>query len=184
MSQSVARSRARGGRSAIIVGDPGTLSTMVRKVPVLMRSAIVASMACMSSCYIAPVSRASRRTIGRALPPATMLFENVRFPWEEERSAEEPGQFLRHNDLQPGCAPLGVVCAGFDDDALEALAATIEDVMSDADGKPMAHVPIAVLGRSDLRLRLRDVLAQYAAPRVEPSTGTGTAAKTAPRTLE
>lgn len=73
----------------------------------------------------------------------------------------EPGKFVRHSDLEPGCAPLGVVCSGFDEDQLEAIGEAIEDTWSGPDG-PMPAVPIAVLGEGDLnrRTRLYDVLAQ------------------------
>ena len=92
-------------------------------------------------------------------PAAALLFNGLQWPWEENKKNVEPGEFLRHKDLEPGGAPLGVVCAGFSDDALEALAGTIEETLMDADGQT-AHVPIAVLDRSDLRRRLRDILAQ------------------------
>ena len=81
------------------------------------------------------------------------------WPWESKapEQAGEAGQFMRHSDLEPGCAPLGVVCAGFDEDRLELLAQTIEDVFQGPDG--VKHVPIAVVGKADLKLRLRDILA-------------------------
>ena len=79
------------------------------------------------------------------------------WPWSE-RSEDEQGKFVQHKELEPGCAPLGVVTAGLDDDALEALAETIEGVYEGPDGS-IAHVPIAVLSKADLRLRMREVLA-------------------------
>ena len=94
-------------------------------------------------------------------PP--MLFE---WPWAVGRdggSKDESGKFLRHSSLQPGCAPLGVVVAGLVEDELEEVAACIEGVWQGAAGEPLLHVPIAVLAESDLRLRLRDILADLPA---------------------
>lgn len=85
------------------------------------------------------------------------------WPWArgDGGSSSEIGKFARHADLQPGCAPLGVVVAGLGDDELEEVAACIEDVWQGAPGEaPLSHVPIAVLAESDLRLRLRDILAE------------------------
>lgn len=76
-------------------------------------------------------------------------------------SADEAGKFVRHSELEPGCAPLGVLTAGFDEDALELLAGAIDEVYTGPDG-PMATVPIAVLAHADMRLRLRDILATLA----------------------
>ena len=58
-------------------------------------------------------------------------------------------------DLSPGCAPLGVLCAGFSDDQLEAIADVVETSF-------LRPVPIVALSESDLapRVALRDVLAQ------------------------
>jgi hypothetical protein len=93
------------------------------------------------------------------VPPAAMLF-GASWPWERSAgSDDESGKFLRHSNLQPGCAPLGVVTAGLMEDELEALADTIEGVTSGPDGA-ISHVPIAVLSQSDLRYQLRDVLAR------------------------
>ena len=96
-------------------------------------------------------------------PPAALLFGGS-WPWEDRQASEddERGKFVRHSELEPGCAPLGVVTAGLADDELEALAEAIEGVYEGPDGQ-FAHVPIAVLSKSDLRLRLRDVLAQLSA---------------------
>lgn len=70
------------------------------------------------------------------------------------------GEFMRHADIPPGeDAPLGVLVAGFSDDALEVLAEAVEAVWTGPDGVPYSDVPIAVLAKSDLRLRLRDILA-------------------------
>lgn len=94
-------------------------------------------------------------------PPT--LFE---WPWamgSDGGSKDESGKFLRHSDLQPGCAPLGVVVAGLVEDELEEVAACIEGVWQGAAGEPLSHVPIAVLAESDLRLRLRDILADLPA---------------------
>ena len=74
-------------------------------------------------------------------------------------SGDEAGKFYRHSELQPGCGPLGVLVAGLGEDELEALAVTIEQVYQDAEGQPIAHVPIAVIEQADLRKPLRDVLA-------------------------
>jgi len=75
--------------------------------------------------------------------------------------AEDPGgtgQFVRHKDLSPGCSPLGVVCAGLDEDQLEALAAAVEDTWATPDGS--THVPIVALSAFDFLpwVKLRDVL--------------------------
>jgi len=92
-----------------------------------------------------------------------MLFE---WPWAVGRDGgtkDESGKFLRHSNLQPGCAPLGVVVVGLVEDELEEVAACIEGVWQGAAGEPLLHVPIAVLAESDLRLRLRDILADLPA---------------------
>ena len=95
----------------------------------------------------------------RALPPLSGLFDNLlgRPPPE----GEERGKFLRHAELEPGCAPLGVLCAGFDEDQLEAIGECVERVWQSPDGN-VAQVPIAVLSQDDFKrgVRLRDVLAQ------------------------
>ena len=36
--------------------------------------------------------------------------------------AQDTGKFVRHSELSPGCAPLGVLCAGFDGEQLEMIA--------------------------------------------------------------
>ena len=38
-----------------------------------------------------------------------------------------------HNELSPGCAPLGVLCAGLSEDALEDLADAVESVFESPD---------------------------------------------------
>ena len=76
---------------------------------------------------------------------------------------DEYGKFVRHSELSPGCAPLGVLCAGLSDDELETLALAVEGVWTGADGDEAAdprHVPIVVLEEADMRRRLRDVLAE------------------------
>lgn len=78
---------------------------------------------------------------------------------EPPRSSQEYGKFQRHNELEPGCAPLGVLCGGFDEDQLEGIAEVIESVFETPDG-PGPHVPIVPLAQGDMRLRLRDVLAK------------------------
>ena len=79
------------------------------------------------------------------------------------RLDEGYGKFKRHAELSPGCAPLGVLCAGLAEDELETLAQAVEGVWTGADGDETAaprHVPIVVLVQTDLRRRLRDVLAE------------------------
>ena len=75
----------------------------------------------------------------------------------------EQGKFVRHAELQPGCAPLGVLLAGFNEDQLEVVAEAIENVFDGPDG-PTKHVPIVPLAHEDLGagVRLRDVLATLA----------------------
>ena len=68
-----------------------------------------------------------------------------------------------HNELSPGCAPLGVLCGGLSEDALEDIADAVESVFEnpDEEGNMHApHIPIVPLAQGDMRLRLRDVLAQ------------------------
>ena len=113
-----------------------------------------------AEAYVVPLGRAAAHP--RA-PAAAMNLFGGSWPWEQQKcdkEIDEPGKFKPHSELQPGCSPLGVVCAGFCDDGLEALAATIESILTDAEGQATAHVPIAVLAKGDLRLRLRDVLGQ------------------------
>ena len=55
----------------------------------------------------------------------------------QQGSAPEGGQFVRHSELAPGCAPLGVLVAGFDEDQLEAIAGVLESA------RPApAHLPL------------------------------------------
>ena len=111
-----------------------------------------------SLCGGAPPSRSA---VARAPASASMLLNGGRWPWERpaREDDDEAGKFVRHADLQPGCAPLGVVTAGFDDDALEMLADAVETAFAGPDGA-ISHVPIAVLAQADLRMQLRDVLAR------------------------
>uniref|UniRef100_A0A7S0Q258 Uncharacterized protein n=1 Tax=Coccolithus braarudii TaxID=221442 RepID=A0A7S0Q258_9EUKA len=100
---------------------------------------------------------------GRACTPMASLFGNL-FGTPEPPPADS-GKFMRHKDLAPGCAPLGIVCAGLTDDQLEAVANAVESVWSGADAEgeeQIQHVPIAALGQADLRpwVKLRDVLAE------------------------
>ena len=74
-------------------------------------------------------------------------------------SHPEPGKFVRHNELSPGCGPLGVLCGGFQEEQLEVIAEALESVFDSPDGQ-VAQVPIVALAQSDMRLRLRDVLAK------------------------
>ena len=107
-----------------------------------------------------PSGKCSASAVARVSPP-TLLFGGLQWPWEESKrnlDDGERGKFVRQSELEPGCAPLGVVTAGFSEDALEELAMCIEDVYNGPDGEIVA-VPIAVLSKSDLRLRLREVLA-------------------------
>ena len=97
----------------------------------------------------------------RHAPPALNLFEGAKWPWDQQTATgSEAGQFLRHSQLNPGGAPLGVLCAGFDEDALEAIGMAVEAVYRDADGGQMQQVPIAVVSADDLRLPLKRVLAE------------------------
>ena len=75
--------------------------------------------------------------------------------------AVDTGKFARHSDLSPGCAPLGILIAGFDDDQLEEIAGAVESIFADADGQ-VRHVPIAVLDQRDFGrgVLLKDVLAE------------------------
>jgi len=97
----------------------------------------------------------------RSPPVRAGLFDNLLGggPLGDE---EERGKFVRHADLQPGCAPLAVLCAGFDEEQLEAIAECVEGVWRGPDGEALAQVPIAVLSQEDFGrgVRLRDVLAQ------------------------
>ena len=74
---------------------------------------------------------------------------------------------MRHNELSPGCAPLGVLCGGFSEDALEDIADAVESVFEgpdeEGDMQVAAHIPIVPLAQGDMRLRLRDVLADLKA---------------------
>ena len=69
------------------------------------------------------------------------------------------GQFVKHAELSPGSSPLGVICAGLDEDQLEAVAAAVEDMWTSPDGQ-LAHVPIVALSVLDFLpwVKLRDVL--------------------------
>ena len=97
--------------------------------------------------------------------PTVLQFGDLKWPWDAKQagSDDDSTKFVRHSELNPGGAPLGVVCAGFSEDDLEMIAATVEEVYVDAEGAATQHVPIVVLGRGDLRLKLRDVLAQLQA---------------------
>jgi len=103
-----------------------------------------------------------RRSLPRSSPVTAGLIDNLfgRGPPDDDVD-DERGKFVRHRDLEPGCAPLGVLCAGFDEEQLEAIAECVEDVWRGPDGA-MAQVPIAVLSQDDFGrgVRLRDVLAQ------------------------
>ena len=92
-------------------------------------------------------------------PPPTCRAPAIRACAEPPHSSTEYGKFQRHNELAPGCAPLGVLCGGFDEDQLEGIAEAIESVFETPDG-PGPHVPIVPLAQGDMRLRLRDVLAK------------------------
>ena len=82
----------------------------------------------------------------------------IDWPWSSQSQQSEDAKLLRHADLQPGCAPLGIVAAGLESDELEILADTVEEVYSGPDGE-ISHVPVLVLEQSDLRRPLKDVLA-------------------------
>eukprot|EP00965_Chrysotila_dentata_P198116 6178594-Pleurochrysis_carterae.AAC.2 len=79
-----------------------------------------------------------------------------------ENADEESGKFRRHSELSPGCSPLGVLCAGLDENQLEAVAEALENVWQGADGTQISHVPIVALSQGDMRpwVKLRSVLAQ------------------------
>ena len=77
----------------------------------------------------------------------------------------------RHNELSPGCAPLGVLCGGLSEDALEDIADAVESVFAgpDEDGNMQTtHIPIVPLAQGDMRLRLREVHARHPNPRSAP----------------
>ena len=77
----------------------------------------------------------------------------------------------RHNELSPGCAPLGVLCGGLSEDALEDIADAVESVFAGPyeDGNiQTTHVPIVPLAQGDMRLRLREVHARHPNPRSAP----------------
>jgi len=78
------------------------------------------------------------------------------WPWSSKGDNEESGKFVRHTELQPGCAPLGVLTVGLREDDLEVLADAVESVWDGMD----AHIPIAVLAQTDVRRQLRDILAK------------------------
>jgi hypothetical protein len=123
---------------------------------------MLAALTLLSSSFLAPppVELAARRQ--RLDVPVVCLFGG-KWPWDSNQGAgSEEGKFVRHSELEPGCAPLGLVVAGFDEDQLETLASTVEGVLEDPDGGT-AHVPIVVLDSTDLRLRLRDVLSDVSA---------------------
>lgn len=46
-----------------------------------------------------------------------------------------------HNELAPGCAPLGVLCGGLSEDALEDIADAIESVFEGPDEEGNMHTP-------------------------------------------
>ena len=99
-------------------------------------------------------------TLRAATPQCTL--SGGSWPWEQRQSGEVLfGRFMRHRDLEPGCAPFGVVTAGLSGDALDALTMAIDGVYEGPDGA-IAHVPIAVLSSEDLGLRMREVLAGLA----------------------
>ena len=77
----------------------------------------------------------------------------------------------RHNELSPGCAPLGVLCGGLSEDALEDIADAVESVFAGPDEEgnmQTTHVPIVPLAQGDMRLRLREVHARHPNPRSAP----------------
>ena len=77
----------------------------------------------------------------------------------------------RHNELSPGCAPLGVLCGGLSEDALEDIADAVESVFAGPDedsSMQTTHVPIVPLAQGDMRLRLREVHARHPNPRSAP----------------
>jgi len=100
-----------------------------------------------AGALVSPVHGASCfRTRAR---PSTALFGGLFAAPEPPEEAPERGAFARHRDLSPGCAPLGVICAGLDDDMLEAVALTVENVWSAADGDgQISHVPIVALAQA------------------------------------
>jgi len=87
----------------------------------------------------------------------------VDWPWVRPAGnsrSSEVGKFEQHSELSPGCAPLGVLTAGLGGDDLEQLAITVENTFLGPEGQSLSYVPIAVLAKGDLRLRLRDILAR------------------------
>lgn len=113
-----------------------------------------------SYAYIVAPNPPVSSSVHRGGAVVANLFGGVRWPWEDGEASDEAGKFVRHSELSPGAAPLGAVVCGFDDDSLEALGEAIEGVYDNADGEPIAHVPIAVLAQGDLRLPLRRILSE------------------------
>ena len=130
-------------------GDPSSHSVM---------AAIVIALT--SYAYIVAPNPPVSSSVHRGGAVVANLFGGVRWPWEDGEASDEAGKFVRHSELSPGAAPLGAVVCGFDDDSLEALGEAIEGVYDNADGEPIAHVPIAVLAQGDLRLPLRRILSE------------------------
>lgn len=122
----------------------------------MLASASITLFVSVSVWVQAPVRHA--RCSPRRRPVVAGLFDNLFGP---PPSGDDAGKFVRHAELKTGCAPLGVLAAGFDEDALEVISDCVESVWRGPDGE-LAHVPIAVLAEDDFRrgVRLRDVLAQ------------------------
>ena len=113
-----------------------------------------------------PASRQSLANLVRAAQSS-----NTRERAHTARSLRPFPMAERHNELSPGCAPLGVLCGGLSEDALEDIADAVESVFAgpDEDGSMQTtHVPIVPLAQGDMRLRLREVHARHPNPRSAP----------------
>ena len=70
-------------------------------------------------CYSCGTPLRGRRAVVASRVPAVV----AGWPWEQRSSeSDDAGKFVRHSELQPGGAPLGMITAGLGDDELEALA--------------------------------------------------------------
>ena len=101
--------------------------------------------------------------------PAVALLAG-RWPWERPAetppsSDDEAGKFVRHTELQPGCAPLGMLAAGLGEEQLETLACAAATrtiaylytftvgLVDDAAREPISRVPTPISLRERERER-------------------------------
>lgn len=117
-----------------------------------------------SSITTAPL-RIPRVPLVSTPPPPASTSVSMLFDWLGPRkpdAEEDAAKFVRHAELKPGGAPLGMLCAGFAEDQLESLAHVLERVWTGPDGS-IEHVPIVPLSELDLRVSLRAVLTELEA---------------------